>query len=133
MPGENVLPVEHYPDDFRVINYFIHDASAADELLFYCDRTMVVDSVTVSVSAAAAAATVTLKAIAPGTAPTAGNVATGTAVSNAISLAATGAIAGTIVNTENCLPAGTHLGLDYTGTVSSLRGMVTVRIRSRLK
>ena len=34
MAGENVLPVEHYPDDFRVINYFIHDTSAADEPVF---------------------------------------------------------------------------------------------------
>ena len=134
MPGENVLPVEHYPDDFRVINYFIHDASAADELLFYCDRNIVVDSATVSVAVVgAASSTVTIKAVAAGTAPSPGNIAAGTAVTNAIALDATGAIAGTIVNTENFLPAGTHLGLDYTGTVTNLRGMVTLRIRSRLK
>jgi hypothetical protein len=134
MPGESVLPVEHYPDDFRVINYFVHDASAADEVLFYCDRNIVVDSVTVSVSAAgAASSTVRLRAIAPGTAPTAANVAAGTAISNAVAIDATGAFAGTIVNTENSLPAGTHLGLDYTGTVTAFRGMVTARIRSRLK
>jgi hypothetical protein len=133
MAGENVLPVEHYPDDFRVINYFIHDASASDEPVFYCDRNMVVDSATVSVAAVASGATVTLKAIAPGTAPTTGNVGAGTAVSNAISIAATGAIAGTVVNTENSLLVGTHLGLDFTGTVSAFRGLISIRIRSRLK
>lgn len=134
MAGENVLPVEHYPDDFRVINYFVHDASAADEPIFYCDRNMVVDSITVSVAAAgAAASTVTLKAVASGTAPTGANVTAGNAVSSAVLLDATGAIAGTIVNTENSLLAGAHLGLDFTGTVSAFRGVVTIRIRSRLK
>ncbi len=134
MPGESVLPVQYYPDDFRVINYFVHDASAADEVFFYCDRNMVVDSVTVSVAVVgAASSTVTIKAVAAGTVPSPANIAAGTAVTNAIALDATGAISGTIVNTENSLPAGTHLGLDYTGTVSAFRGMVTVRIRSRLK
>jgi hypothetical protein len=134
MPGENVLPVQYYPDDFRVINYFIHDASAADELLFYCDRNMVLDSATVSVAVVgAASSTVTIKAVAAGTAPSPANIAAGTAVTSAIALDATGAIEGTVVNTANSLPIGTHLGLDYTGTVSALRGMVTLRIRSRLK
>jgi hypothetical protein len=133
MAGENVLPVEHYPDDFRVINYFVHDASAADEPIFYCDRNMVVDSITVSVAVVAAGATVALKAVAPGTDPTGTNVAAGTAVTSAVSLAALGAIAGTVVNTENSLLAGTHLGLDFTGTVSAFRGLISIRIRSRLK
>jgi hypothetical protein len=134
MAGENVLPVEHYPDDFRVINYFIHDASAADEPVFYCDRNMVVDSITVSVSVVSAgSSTVTLKAVAPGTAPTPANIAAGTAVTSAVLLDATGVIAGTVVNTENSLLAGTHLGLDYTGAVNTFRGLISIRIRSRLK
>jgi len=134
MPGENVLPVQHYPDDFRVINYFVHDTSAADEPIFYCDRNMVVDSITVSVAViGAASSTVTLKAVASGTNPTAANIVAGTAVSSAVALDALGAIAGTIVNTENSLLAGAHLGLDFTGTVSAFRGLVTIRIRSRLK
>lgn len=134
MPGETPLPVEHYPDDFRVINYFIHDGSAADELIYYCDRNMVVDSISYSIAAAgAASSTAVLKAVAPGTTPTAGNIAAGTAVSSAIALDATGFVSGTIVTTENQLPAGTHLGIDYTGTVSALRGIITIRIRSRLK
>ena len=134
MAGESILPVEQYPDDFRVINYFVHDASAADELLFYCDRNMVVDAITVSVATAGAAgSTVTLKAVAPSTAPTAANIAAGTAITNAVALSATGAVSGTIVNTENALPAGTHLGLDYSGTVSAFRGLFTIRIRSRMK
>jgi hypothetical protein len=134
MAGESTLPVQYYPDDFRVINYFVHDGSAADEPIFYCDRNMVVDSISYSIAAAGASlSTAVLKAVAPGTAPTAANIAAGTSVSSSIALDAPGVVSGTIVTTANQLPTGTHLGIDYTGTVSALRGMITIRIRSRIK
>ena len=133
MPGENTLPVEHYPDDFRVVTYHV-ETTPSDKVVVYCDRNMVVDSISYSISAAgAASSTATLKAVAPGTAPTGANVAAGTAVSNALAVDATGVVFGTIVNTENQLLAGTHLGIDYTGTVTNLRGVIQIRLRSRLK
>lgn len=132
MAGESITLVTEYPDDF-IVHTYPCVVSAADAAIFYCDRTMVVDSFTITVSTAAVASTIQLKAVAPGTDPTAANIAAGTSVSDAVSIAALGVVSATVNQTENILPVGTVLGIDYTGSASGFRGLVTVRLRSRMK
>lgn len=132
MPGESITLVTEYPDDF-IVHTFPCIVTAGDAAIFYCDRAMVVDSCTITVSTAAAASTIQLKAVAPGTEPTAANIAAGTSVSNAASIATLGVVSATVDQTANILPVGTVLGIDYTGSASGFRGLVTVRLRSRMK
>lgn len=132
MPGESITIVTEYPDDFIVYTYPCV-VTAADAPVFYCDRTMVVDACTITVSTAAAASTIQLKAVAAGTEPSAANIAAGTSVSSAASIATLGVVSATVDTTTNILPAGTVLGIDYTGSASGFRGLVTLRLRSRMK
>ena len=134
----NPLVVQHYPDDFRTLTHVVHDASAADLVWLYADRTLVVDSIFVTAMGASAVggtATVQLVKVASGTIPTSTNIQAATAVSSAISVAANSAATeGTITTSANEIASGSWLALKWTaggGTLSNFRGAIQVRYRSR--
>lgn len=139
MPGENVLPVQYYPDDFQRITHVVHDASLADLALVYADRNLIVDSVLLCCSGTAVggSATIELVKVASGTIPTSTNIQSGTSISSTMSIAAnSAATAGTITNTTNFVDIGSWICIKTTaggGTLSNFRGTIHMRFRSRPK
>ena len=52
------LVTQHYPDDFKILSYNpqANPVAGTNAILLYADRTMVIDSITVTVQVIAAAA-----------------------------------------------------------------------------
>lgn len=149
MAGYNPLVPTHYPDDFEIITYSMHNFNTLSNATawFYADRNMVIDAlyVGVSVPAGNAGAVVKLVKTAGGVtgtsdnptpfALTAASLASGTAIdiTNSIALDSTGTKTGTIVNSANLVDAGNWVGLcPTTAPTSNLVGTIMVRVRSRL-
>ena len=149
MAGFNPLVPTHYPDDFEIQTYSLHNFATlgANTAWIYADRNMVIDAFYVGVSVVAGNAGAVVKLVktnggVTGTSDnptpfvlTAASLASGTAVdiTNSIALDSTGTKIGTIVNTANLVDAGNWIGLCCTtAPTSGLVGTITVRIRSRL-
>jgi hypothetical protein len=149
MPGETILPVEHYPDEFFTTRYFMHDSNGNSRPIFYTDanpavggrgRSYVVDAATIGIYGTAVGGTATLEVVylPAGTAPTTANFNGGTAVSVASgNIDTTDTTVQMVVNTaNNTIPPGCWVGIKLTaggGTLTNLRGALQVRLRSRLK
>jgi hypothetical protein len=150
MPGENVLVPQHYPDQFEISTYSVHNYNtlSANVPWIYCDRDIIVDAFYVGVSVAAGNAGAVVKLVktsgghtgtfgAPTAfALTAASLASGTAtdITNSIALDSTGTKIGTIVNTANFVDEGNWIGLCCTTAPSSnLVGAITLRFRTRPK
>jgi len=141
MPGENVLPVQHYPDDFLTLSHVVHDSSLADFPWIYCDRNLIVDAFYVcsQIGAGGTTTTVALVKVASGTIPTTANIATAATAGtiSTVNVSAAAAVtSGTIVNTVNFVDAGSWICIDATagdGTLATFRGTFNIRFRSRPK
>lgn len=122
--------VDNGTGGFVVVN-LVYNASSVDSVGFVATRSYTVKAVTARVEAAgtdAGAVTVAVKKAASGTA-----IASGTAVhSGTANLKGTAATnqALTISTTASDLliPAGTALGLDFTGVLTAATGVVTVTL-----
>jgi hypothetical protein len=150
MAGESVLPPEHYPDQFEIATYSVHNYNtlSANVAWIYCDRNVIVDAFYVGVSVIAGnAAVVKLVKTAGGAtgtgfnnptpfALTAASLASGTAVdiTNSIALDSLGTKSGTIIESANFVDAGNWIGLCCTtAPTSNLIGAITLRFRTRPK
>tara|TARA_R110000868_G_scaffold231690_11_gene485108 strand:- start:278 stop:727 length:450 start_codon:yes stop_codon:yes gene_type:complete len=149
MAGENVLVPQHYPDQFEVATYSIHNFNtlSANTAWVYCDRDIIVDAFYVGVSVAAqAGAVVKLVKTAGGATGTSGSptafaltaasLASGTAVdiTNSIALDSTGTKSGTVINTANFVDEGNWIGLCCTTAPNAtLVGAIVMRFRTRPK
>lgn len=149
MPGETPLPVEHYPDEFFTTRYFLHDSNANSRPIFYSDpiptvggkgRSFVADAAYIGIygTAVGGTSTVELVYLPAGTAPTTANFDGVSAVSFATaSIATTDTTVQFTLNTaNNLIPEGAWVGIKLTaggGTLSNLRGVISLRLRSRLK
>ena len=141
MAGENVLPVQHYPDDFQVSSHVVHDGSLADFPWIYCDRNLIVDAFYVcsQIGAGGTTTTVALVKVASGTIPTSANIgtaATAGTISTVNISAAAAVTSGTIATTTNFVDAGSWICIDATagdGTLGTFRGTFNIRFRSRVK
>jgi len=157
------LVTQHYPDDFKILSYNpqANPVAGTNAILLYADRTMVIDSITVTVQVIAAAAATasfevnsnpvntsgTVIAVAnlaetagdtiflDGVNNSSGNVrkisATGTAGSSSGSTQLK-FLSPTNTSIDNVVPAGSFLVIDYTGTPTAFRGLIQIRYRSRL-
>jgi hypothetical protein len=139
MAGENVLPVEHYPDDFQVVSIaFFHgmlnNSNDIIPLMYVEPRAtngtgIVVDSITYGIAIAESAAD-TIEVIHATTpqATTGLSLQTATVPLNVLGTATT-----TINTSNNFVPAGSWLILKASDNMDQVHGCVTIRFRSRLK
>lgn len=138
MAGENILPTEHYPDDFQTTTIYVPGiASGASVPLLYVDPRLnagggiVLDraDIVVQTVSGTASATVTLQksAVADGSSATA--LAAAADIKTAV-----GILPQTLVATENFIPSGSMLFLKASAHDSTAaRLLVQLRWRSRLK
>jgi len=140
MPGESVLPNEHYPDYFQVVTVpFNHalEGTAANTLPFmYVEPRatngtgIVVDSIAIGISVAEGAAENVEVVHATTVQATTGFVSLQTAT---VSTNALGTTIPTINTNNNFVPAGSWLMLKFDAALGTAHGCVTIRFRSRLK
>lgn len=136
-----VLLASSYKDDFEVQSFLITATPVTGMLLFYADRTMIIDSITFGVNVVgAASSTLQVTKTTAGTAATP-SVATpavvtgGTALHTAVAADATGTTNVALLtpaSDTNVLKAGNWLGLVVAGTATNVRGSIQIRLRSRL-
>lgn len=150
MPGESSLPIQYYPDDFADLNLQFQAIAMPDPcVVFFAERTFVIDSVVLTTITAQSGQTITLRISqdpASTTATAVGVLDMGTVagsrlvistdeapytVSNA-GVVGTSATSVRLNSNENTIPAGSYLILDPSTTVS-WRGYIQVRLRSRQK
>lgn len=140
MPGENILPNEHYPDYFQIVNVPFNQASegtAAHTLPFmYVEPRatngtgIVVDSIAIGISVEEGAAETVEVVHATTVQATTGFVSLQTAT---VSTNAFGTTIPTINTSNNFVPAGSWLMLKFNAALGTAHGCVTIRFRSRLK
>jgi hypothetical protein len=139
MPGESVLPNEHYPDYFQVVSIpFFHGMLNTSNdiipLLYVEPRAnsatgIVVDSITYGISVVESAAdTVEVIHATTPQATTGLSLQTATVPLNVLGTATT-----TINTSNNFVPAGSWLILKSSADLGQAHGCVTIRFRSRLK
>lgn len=140
MAGENVLPNEHYPDYFQIINVPFNQASegtGAHTLPFmYVEPRatngtgIVVDSIAIGISVLEGTAETVEVVHATTVQATSGFVSLQTAT---VSTNAFGTTIPTINTDNNFVPAGSWLMLKFDAALGTAHGCVTIRFRSRLK
>jgi hypothetical protein len=142
------LVTQHYPDQFQTIHFNALDrygAGATDGsngsyAIFYADRDMAVDSIVIGIAQAGAASS-TLR-IFKTTAGTAASPATPlfnstTALTTAAQAAdaTAGVYPQTLVTPAqdtNIVRAGNWIGVVLSGTLTTFRGAIQIRLRSRI-
>ena len=139
MPGENILPNEHYPDYFQVVTIpFFHamfnTTGDCIPALYVEPRAsngtgIVVDNITYGIAIVESASD-TMEVIHATTpqATTGLSLQTATIPLNALGTATT-----TIDTANNFVPAGNWLILKANADLGQVHGCVTIRFRSRLK
>ena len=136
-----VLLASSYKDDFDVQSFLITAAPVTGMILLYADRTFVIDSITFGVNVVGSGtSTLQVTKTTAGTAATP-SVATpavviaGTALNTAVSTDATGTTNVALLtpaSDTNVLKVGNWLGLVVAGTATNVRGVIQIRVRSRL-
>lgn len=146
----NPLVIQHYPDDFQLLTYYVQSALTDPSTILYADRTMVIDSITVTTKTAhGSAATASFEVSSDPT--SAGGTTMGTVDLNltagvtvfldgvtpdSVRTVAADGTAGTSANSvqlsrsTNVIPAGSFLQVDLTSG-TSWRGLIQIRFRSR--
>lgn len=131
MPGETLVPVEQYPDDFQTISFSVDPGTGQYVPLFLADRDLLVDKAWVRFETAnGSALTGNLAKVADGVATSTNTDITTTNEVN-FNTAATTKVAMTVSTTENLIPAGYLVILEFNTTAASGLGIVTVQIRVR--
>lgn len=140
MPGENVLPVEHYPDDFQIVTVPFSQASEGTgahtiPFMYVEPRAsngtgIVVDSIAIGISVVEGTAETVEVVHATTVQATTGFVSLQTAT---VSTNALGTTIPTINTANNFVPAGSWLMLKFDAAQTNTHGCVTIRFRSRLK
>ena len=140
MPGENVLPNEHYPDYFQIVNVPFNQASEGTgshtlPFMYVEPRAtngtgIVVDSIAIGISVLEGTAETVEVVHATTVQATSGFVSLQTAT---VSTNAFGTTIPTINTDNNFVPAGSWLMLKFDAAVANAHGCVTIRFRSRLK
>lgn len=118
------------PDFFQDLSFPLShtliDNQTNSILLFYAERTLVVDSVIVGVADGDSGITVQLLAV-----TTPGNT-TGTAIhATPVSITTAGTYKPTIDSTNNVVPTGSWLLAKYVGSVNTLHMSLHIRYRTR--
>lgn len=139
MPGENILPNEHYPDYFQIVTIpffhaMVNTSTNALPLMYVEPRAtngtgIVIDSINYGVSIVESVAdTVEIIHAATPQASTGLSLQTATIPLNVLGTATT-----TIDTANNFVPAGNWLILKANANLGQAHGCVTIRFRSRLK
>jgi|LULN01.1.fsa_nt_gb hypothetical protein len=125
MAGETALPIQETPDFFQDITWSGSIAEdIADGYFYYCERDTIVDSVIAITDTADNDVTIDVKKGAGGT----------SVFSTIITTAAADTVAsGVMSTTENMVPAGTVLHLDFSNVNSATGVLVQARIRTRVR
>lgn len=143
------LVVQHYPDDFQLLTYYVQGALTDPSTILYADRTFVIDSITVTTQTANGSAATASFEVSSDPTSVAGttmgtvdlNLTAGTTVfldgvGSSVRTVAANGTAGTSSNSvqlstsTNIIPAGSFLQIDLTNG-TSWRGLIQVRFRSR--
>ena len=132
MPGETVLEISQYPDDFQLFTRCDNPlvAPVANHPIFIADRDLIIDVVTIRYATAGGAAeTAKLKWVPTGTAI----AGTGTDITSTglIDRTADTNYALTVTTTANLVPAGAMVFLVLSSAATVKGVSVTVRVRSR--
>lgn len=140
MPGENVLPNEHYPDYFQIVNVPFNQASEGTgawtvPFMYVEPRAtngtgIIVDSIAIGVSVVEGAAENVEVVHATTVQATSGFVSLQTSV---VSINTAGTTIPTINTSNNFVPAGSWLMLKFDAALGTAHGCVTIRFRSRPK
>ena len=125
MAGETALPIQETPDFLQDITWSGAIAEdIADGYFYYCERDTVVDAVHVITDTADNNATVDVKKGAGGT----------SVLSSVITTAAADTTySGTMSTSENLVPAGTWLHLDFSNVDTATGVVVQARIRTTIR
>ena len=135
MAGEAAIATTLYPDDFQTISFSVDPGTAQYVPLFIADRDLLLDSATVRFETAnGSALTGNLAKVADGVATSTNTDITTTNEVN-FNTAATSKVAMTPVATENLIPSGNLVILEFSGAAAAGLGVVTIqmRVRSRRK
>jgi hypothetical protein len=138
MPGENVLPNEHYPDYFQIVSVNMNHADVPAALdcvpIMYVEPRatngtgIVVDDIIIGVQVVDAGEDVELIY------STDPNATTGTSLQTAVtSVATVGTYEPTINTANNFVPAGNWILAKFSDGVDTAHIAVTIRFRSRQK
>tara|TARA_Y100001938_G_scaffold150556_1_gene242041 strand:+ start:4244 stop:4621 length:378 start_codon:yes stop_codon:yes gene_type:complete len=125
MAGETALPIQETPDFFQDVTWSGSIAEDIDETYFYyCERDTIVDSVVAITDTADDNMTIDVKKGAGGT----------SIFSTIITTAGADAVyAGVLSTTENLVPAGTVLHLNFANVDTATGVLVQARIRTRVR
>ncbi len=135
MAGEVVLPIQECPDDFQTISVVLQSDGSGEvsnnQTIHYCERDTIVDAAFIRFALGDDDATWTLEKCPDGTA-----VASGVDLSNAVTHATAlnnKVSTFTIVETANIVEAGSAITVKCTGTSTAKLGVVTLRVRTRVR
>jgi len=135
MPGETVLPVAQYPDDFQIVTFSVDVGTSTLVPLMLADRDLILDQAWVRYEAAnTAGLTGTLVRADDGVALAAANGTTlVTLTSDTVNFNSTAAtkFGWTLIATENLIASGKLVGLVFSGAANASLGVVTVTLRVR--
>lgn len=144
------LVIQHYPDDFQLLTYYVQSALTDPSTILYADRTYVIDSITVTTKTTTGVVdSYAFFEVSSNPTSTGGttmatvdlNLANGTTVfldgvGSTVRTVAADGTAGTsggsiqLSTSANIIPAGSFLQIDLqSGT--TWRGLIQIRFRSR--
>lgn len=136
------LVTQHYPDDFNTFEYHMHSAIGIENILFYADRDIAIDSITVGIYVVGSATSlITIKKTTGGTSASPKSALAATLDTGGVALitAQSADTGGTFLpalltpsSDTNIIKAGNFVYYTASGTTSTIRGLVQVRYRSRI-
>jgi len=135
------LVTQHYPDDFKTFSYLVSaQLTSGNLIVFYADRDLVIDSITVGVGIVQAGGSIAVVKTTGGTlaspksaAPASLTEAAAVAITGSQSVATLGTFTPTIIFAAdaNIVKAGNYVGITI-DTVAAFRGYIQIRVRSRV-
>jgi len=134
------LVTQHHPDDFKTFSYNIHSQLTSGNLIvFYADRDLVIDSITVGVAVVQAGGSIAFVRTTGGTLASPKSAAPASLTTDAVAITGSQSVAtlGTFTPTiifaadANLVKAGNYVGITI-DTVAAFRGYLQIRVRSRI-
>ena len=136
------LVPQHYPDDFYVFDYHMHSAIGTENILFYADRDVAIDSITMGIYVVGSSTSlITIKKTTGGTLASPKSAVAATLNTNGVALitAQSADTGGTFLpdlltpsSDTNIIKAGNFVYYTASGTTSTIRGLIQIRYRSRI-
>ena len=137
------LVTQHYPDDFNTFEYHIHSAMGTENILFYADRDIAIDSITMGIYVVGSATSlITIKKTTGGTSASPKSALAATLDTGGVALITAQSAdtpGGTFLpalltpsSDTNIIKAGNFVYYTASGTTSTIRGLIQIRFRSRI-